>query len=183
MSNTHGFAEQVRANQTQLLANLKTTYDFIVCGSGSSGSVVARRLAENPQVRVLLLEAGGSDEVPAVQEAARWPENLGSERDWAFPTRPNPHLNGRSLLCSMGKVLGGSSSINLMAWSQERLERLEIVEVKLPRPRSRADMINEPEYARLRSHIIHFLVERSRHLQEQALAEGRLGSRPFVPTR
>src|SRR6266508_6176503 len=48
----------------------------------------------------------------------------------------------------------------------------EIVEVKLPRPRSRADIIDEPEYARLRSHIIHFLVERSRHLQEQALAEG-----------
>ena len=59
----------------------------------------------------------------------------------------------------------------------------EIVEVKLPRPRSRADIIDEPEYARLRSHIIHFLVERSRHLQEQALADGRLGSRQFVPTR
>jgi nitrate/nitrite transport system ATP-binding protein len=53
----------------------------------------------------------------------------------------------------------------------------EIVEVKLPRPRSRADVIDEPEYARLRSHILHFLVERSRHLQEQALAESRLGSR------
>lgn len=59
----------------------------------------------------------------------------------------------------------------------------EIVEVKLPRPRSRADVIDEPEYARLRSHILHFLVERSRHLQEQALAEGRLGSRQSVPTR
>jgi nitrate/nitrite transport system ATP-binding protein len=52
----------------------------------------------------------------------------------------------------------------------------EIVEVKLPRPRSRADVIDEPEYARLRSHILHFLVERSRHLQEQAVAEGRVGS-------
>jgi nitrate/nitrite transport system ATP-binding protein len=59
----------------------------------------------------------------------------------------------------------------------------EIVEVKLPRPRSRADVIDEPEYARLRSHILHFLVERSRHLQEQALAEGRVGSRQVVPTR
>ncbi len=47
----------------------------------------------------------------------------------------------------------------------------EIVEVKLSRPRSRADVIDDPEYARLRSHIIHFLVERSRHLQEQARAE------------
>jgi nitrate/nitrite transport system ATP-binding protein len=58
----------------------------------------------------------------------------------------------------------------------------EVVEVKLPRPRSRADIIDEPEYARLRSHIIHFLVERSRHLQEQALAEARGATRDLVPT-
>ena len=65
-------------------------------------------------------------------------------------------------------------------WPEARLA--EIVEVKLPRPRSRADIIDEPEYARLRSHIIHFLVERSRHLQEQALAEGRGATRDLVPT-
>jgi choline dehydrogenase len=107
---------RIRANQEKLTAELKSCYDFIVCGSGSSGSVVARRLAEIPNASVLLIEAGGWDNVPAVEEAARWPENLGSERDWAFPTRANPHLNGRALLCSMGKVLGGSSSINVMAW-------------------------------------------------------------------
>jgi len=59
----------------------------------------------------------------------------------------------------------------------------EIVEVKLPRPRSRADIIDEPEYARLRSHIIHFLVERSRHLQEQAVAGDGPGRESFVSTR
>ena len=58
----------------------------------------------------------------------------------------------------------------------------EIVEVKLPRPRSRADIIDEPEYARLRSHIIHFLVERSRHLQEQAAAESGLPGHNLVRT-
>jgi choline dehydrogenase len=67
---------------------------------------------------VLLLEAGGSDDVPSVMEASQWPLNLGSERDWGFKDDPNPHLNGRSIPLSMGKVLGGGSSINVMAWAR-----------------------------------------------------------------
>ena len=112
------FAARVLANQQQLTSNLKATYDFIVCGSGSSGSVVARRLAENPDVSVLLLEAGGNDDVPEVMEAGKWPLNLGSERDWSFQGQPNPHLNDRSIPFSMGKVLGGGSSINAMVWAR-----------------------------------------------------------------
>lgn len=75
------FGERVRLNQQKLRAELKPQYDFIVCGSGSSGSVVARRLAENADVRVLLVEAGGSDDTPEVMEAWMWPLNLGTERD------------------------------------------------------------------------------------------------------
>jgi len=112
------FAQRVRVNQTKLRSELKTHYDFIVCGSGSSGSVVAGRLAENPDVDVLLIEAGGSDDVPNVMEAAQWPLNVGSERDWAFMGQPNPHLNGRSLPLNMGKVLGGGSSINAVGWAR-----------------------------------------------------------------
>jgi choline dehydrogenase len=112
------FAERVRENQRKLRSNLKSQYDFIVCGSGSSGSVVARRLAENPDVSVLLLEAGGSDDMPSVTEAGRWFENLGTERDWNFLAQPNPHLKGRSMPLGMGKVLGGGSSINVMAWAR-----------------------------------------------------------------
>ena len=112
------FTERVRLNQQKLTAELKSHYDFIVCGSGSSGSVVARRLAENPDVSVLLLEAGGCDDVPSVTESVKWFENLGTERDWGFVSQPNQNLKGRSIPLNMGKVLGGGSSINVMAWAR-----------------------------------------------------------------
>jgi choline dehydrogenase-like flavoprotein len=115
---TKEFAELVRANQAKLTSELRPHYDFVVCGSGSSGSVVARRLAENPGISVLLLEAGGSDDVPSIMEADQWAANLGSDRDWVFQAQPNPHLNGRSIPMNMGKVLGGGSSINVMVWSR-----------------------------------------------------------------
>ena len=112
------FAEQVRLNQQKLRANLKPQYDFIVCGSGSSGSVVARRLAENPDVSVLLLEAGGNDDVPSVMDAGQWPLNLETDRQWNFRAHPNPRLNGRALALNMGRVLGGGSSVNAMIWAR-----------------------------------------------------------------
>jgi choline dehydrogenase-like flavoprotein len=80
--------------------------------------VVARRLAEDTGVNVLLVEAGGSDDLPQVMDANRWPANLGSERDWNFQAQPNSVLNGRVVPLAMGKVLGGGSSINVMVWAR-----------------------------------------------------------------
>jgi choline dehydrogenase len=114
----HDFHRRAAENQARLTAELKPAYDFVVCGAGASGSVVARRLAENEAVQVLLIEAGGSDEAEAVLDPALWPTNLGSERDWGFAAEPNPHLNGRALSMSMGKGLGGGSSINVMVWAR-----------------------------------------------------------------
>lgn len=110
--------QRVRANQAQRIANLKSSYDFIICGAGAAGSVIARRLAENSACDVLLIEAGGSDEAESVLDPALWPTNLGSERDWGFQAEPNPHLDGRALPMSMGKGLGGGSSVNVMVWAR-----------------------------------------------------------------
>jgi choline dehydrogenase len=112
------FLERARTNQARLVGALQPHYDFVVCGAGSSGSVVARRLAENPDVSVLLVEAGGDDNVPSVTQPGQWVTNIGTERDWGFQSQPNFRVNDRSIPFSMGKVLGGGSSINLMVWAR-----------------------------------------------------------------
>jgi choline dehydrogenase-like flavoprotein len=116
MSAETPFADRVNDNQRRLASDVKGRYDFIVCGSGSSGSVVAGRLAEDPDVNVLLLEAGLGDAAPSMQNPSLWPTLLGTDRDWGYFGEPNPAANGRRVPFSAGKVLGGGSSINVMAW-------------------------------------------------------------------
>lgn len=106
----------IAVTQSYNRRNLQPQYDYVVVGAGSAGSVVARRLAENPTVQVLLLEAGGTDDLPAVLEPGLWPTNIRSERDWGYTAKPNPAVLGRALILPMGKVVGGGSSINVMAW-------------------------------------------------------------------
>lgn len=95
---------------------IDSQYDFVVCGAGPAGSAVAGRLAEDPAVSVLLLEAGGTDLDPAVVNPEMWPLNQGTERVWDFTTAPDPAVNGRALPYAMGRVLGGGSSVNVSIW-------------------------------------------------------------------
>lgn len=113
-----GLHRRALKDQDLRASGLKPAYDFIVCGAGAAGSVIARRLAENSACEVLLIEAGGSDEAQSVLDPGLWPTNLGSERDWGFQAEPNPHLDGRALSMSMGKGLGGGSSVNVMVWAR-----------------------------------------------------------------
>jgi choline dehydrogenase len=90
-------------------------FDYIVVGAGTAGCIVANRLSANPANRVLLLEAGGSDNWIWFHIPVGYLFAIGNPRsDWMFRTEPEPGLNGRSLAYPRGKVIGGSSAINAM---------------------------------------------------------------------
>ena len=98
---------------------MSKSYDYVIVGGGSAGCVLANRLSEDGAARVLLIEAGGRDLHPFIHI----PLGMGKmhERDmfnWGYATEPEPNLNGRRIDAMRGKVLGGSSSINVMAYTR-----------------------------------------------------------------
>jgi choline dehydrogenase-like flavoprotein len=93
------------------------TFDYVIVGAGTAGCLVANRLSADPATRVLLLEAGGSDNYHWVHIPVGYLYCFGNPRvDWCFDTVAEPGLNSRKLLYPRGKVLGGCSSINGMIY-------------------------------------------------------------------
>ncbi len=89
-------------------------YDYVVVGAGSAGCVVTARLTEDPNVSVLLLEAGPRDRKLEIRIPAAFSKLYDSAVDWGYRTAPQPGLGGREVFFPRGKVVGGSSSINAM---------------------------------------------------------------------
>jgi choline dehydrogenase len=93
------------------------TWDYVIVGAGTAGCLLANRLSADPDMRVLLLEAGGEDDWIWIHIPVGYLYCIGNPRtDWCYRTEPEPGLNGRSILYARGKVLGGCSSINAMVY-------------------------------------------------------------------
>jgi choline dehydrogenase-like flavoprotein len=91
-------------------------FDYIVVGAGSAGSVVAARLAEDSALRILVLEAGPTEEILFVRTPGAFVRLIGTERSWIYKTEAEPHANGRTMYVPQGRMPGGGSSINAMVY-------------------------------------------------------------------
>ena len=114
-SGVAGAALAAGATQRANRAALKGRHDYVIVGAGAAGCIIAARLAE-AGADVLLLEAGGEDAGPQVDDPSIWFTNIGGPLDWAYPTVPTKALNGRSIPIGAGRVLGGGTSVNASLW-------------------------------------------------------------------
>ncbi len=94
--------------------------DYVIVGAGSAGCVLAGRLTEDPDVRVLLVEAGHKDRSPNIKIPAAFANQFHTKLDWDYATEPEPHCAGRSLYIPRGRSVGGSSSMNAMLYVRGR---------------------------------------------------------------
>ncbi|MBK1697215.1 GMC family oxidoreductase [Rhodovibrio salinarum] len=95
-----------------------TRYDYVIAGGGSAGCVLAARLSEDPDIRVLLIEAGSSDSHPMIHIPAGFTKLAGPRVNWGYKTVPQRHLNDREMWYPQGRTLGGGSSINAMIYTR-----------------------------------------------------------------
>lgn len=112
------YGGSVFAKSTREISGPGKDYDYIVVGSGSSGSSLAYRLAKQTDAKILVLEAGGADKIPEIHDPAKWGAALGTDATKWFETTEQAHTGGRTHNWPRGDVLGGTSSINAMIYAR-----------------------------------------------------------------
>ncbi len=113
-TSTTAIAQTQRYN----VENLTDQYDYVVCGAGSAGCVVAAELAKSGEASVLLIEAGGSDDVDGVLDTLWFNIFMNPDFYWVFNGEPETQINNRSPLLPMGRVVGGGSSVNALVYAR-----------------------------------------------------------------
>src|SRR5260370_16985651 len=109
MSNTNHVSNPESGSKNR---QADSDYDYIIVGGGSAGCVSARRLIDQTDASVLLLEAGGDNyDLPSMVNTVQWPQNIGSAHDYGYQYLPNPLFNNRMVHVPHGKILGGSGNI------------------------------------------------------------------------
>jgi choline dehydrogenase-like flavoprotein len=98
---------------------LAQRFDYIIIGGGTSGLAVAVRLAENPALRIGVLESGSAaPDEDLINIPGYYGRSIGTQYDWKFKTTPQHGMGGRRLDVPRGKVLGGSGALNFMTWNR-----------------------------------------------------------------
>jgi choline dehydrogenase len=96
---------------------IQSHYDFIIVGAGAAGSVLAAGLSASG-AQVLVIESGGPDDAPTIENPSIWFYNVGGPLDYHLPVKPSPRLNNRKFNMALGHVLGGGTTINAMVWTR-----------------------------------------------------------------
>lgn len=111
--------DEMRSTQARNNKSPRDAYDYVVVGAGSAGCALVGTLAKRePSARILLIEAGGWDVDPAVQDPRLWFTNLGTDRAWNDVSIPTPSTNNHPVPEYTGRVVGGGSSINATIWAR-----------------------------------------------------------------
>jgi choline dehydrogenase len=111
--------DEMRSTQARNNRSPRSAYAYVVVGAGSTGCALVGTLAKkHPSARILLIEAGGWDVDPAVQDPRLWFTNLGTDRAWNDVAIPTPSTNNHPVPEFTGRVVGGGSSINATIWAR-----------------------------------------------------------------
>jgi choline dehydrogenase len=132
---SQAFPQQTRAIKARSITTSvdqvsNKTFDYIVCGGGLTGLVVASRLSEDPNISVLVIEGGNDDhDDPRVNDVRTYGEAFKSELDYNLTSTPVPWQNGSGLPMVAGKTLGGSGSINGASWTKGDKTQYDLLSV------------------------------------------------------